>query len=283
MTTVAEGLRRTAEGLAARGVPNAEFEARELVSRTANFPRDAFPARLRDTLPAPADGVLTLFARQRAAGIPLAHLLGEWDFLDFTVTVTPDVLVPRPETEQLFELARRELPAGAGTPLRLGDCGTGSGVLALAMARRWPGASVAATDVSRAALAVARWNARRLGLEGRIDWREGDLLATFAGAGFDAVLANLPYVTEAEWPALAPEVRREPRGALVSGPDGLSALRRFAPMAFRALRSGGTVFLEVGRGQAARVSGFLENAGFSKARVEKDLAGIERFVWAARP
>lgn len=279
--TVAEGLRRVTDGLTRRGVTNAEREAQELVARAAAFSRDMLPARLRDPLSPEVAPVLDAWVLRRAAGTPLAYLIGEWDFRDFTLTVTPDVLVPRPETEGLFERAARAGDA-FGASARWVDCGTGSGALALAIARRWPEARVTAVDLSAAALAVARWNARRLGLEGRVAFRQNDLLSGWTPGSVDGLVANLPYVEEAAWPDLSPEVRQEPRLALWGGVDGLDVFRRFAPQAARVLRPGGRVFLEVGQGQASAVADLLAAAGFAEVRRDVDFAGIERYVEGTR-
>lgn len=281
--TVADGLKRVTQRLTERGVPNADREALELVARAAAFSKDTLPARLREPLSAEAFISLDQWTIRRAAGTPLAHLISEWDFLDFTVTVTPDVLIPRPETEGLFDWAARRMESD-GDPAGLNrwvDCGTGSGALALAIARRWPKARVTAIDLSPAALAVARWNARRWGLENRIEFQRADLLAGIGDGAVDGLVANLPYVEDGEWAGLAPEVRREPRAALLGGPDGLDIIRRFVPQAARVLRPGGGVFLEVGRGQAPAVA-TLVSGYFRDVRTEKDFAGIDRYVGGRR-
>lgn len=281
-----EEWRETARRLSTQGISNADREAQELVARAAACPPDVLPARWRDPFPESSRPVLDLFTVRRLSGTPLAHLLGEWDFLDFTVTVTPDVLIPRPETEELFERVER---AGAAewdrsdreAPL-LVDCGTGSGVLALALARRWPRARVVATDISSAALAVARWNAERLGAADRVRFAEGDLVSLLPDGAVDGLVANLPYVADGEWAGLSPEVRREPRQALLGGPDGLSLYRRLAPEAVRVLRPGGRVFLEVGRGQTVAVAALLTAAGLRDVGTALDSAGLDRFVWGTR-
>ncbi|MBL0349423.1 MAG: peptide chain release factor N(5)-glutamine methyltransferase [Elusimicrobia bacterium] len=307
--TIGDGIKRATQRLSDRGVSNAEREALELVARAAAFSKDTLPARLRDPLSPEASIFLDQWTVRRVAGTPLAHLIGEWDFLDFTVTVTPDVLIPRPETEGLFDWAvrasgsprssdgavrasgsprssdgavrARDAVSGAKGPAHWVDCGTGSGVLALAAARQWTDARVTAIDLSAAALAVARWNARRLGVENRIQFRQGDLLDGIDDQSVDGLLANLPYVEDGEWSGLATEVRQEPRRALLGGSDGLDVIRRFVPQAARVLRSGGAVYLEVGRGQAEAVAALLRGS-FSDVRLEKDFAGIDRYVGGVR-
>ncbi len=277
---VAGVFEETARSLAAAGVSNARGEAREIVARAGRFSRAAIDARGADLWPAEAEAARAALAAQRAAGWPLAYLLGEWDFRDTTLTVTLDVLIPRPETEELFDRVERAL--GARPPRRAADIGTGAGGLAIALARRWPAAQVTAVDVSVAALAVARWNARRWGVEDRVDFLRGDLAAGMPPASFDAIVANLPYVAVGEWAGLSREVRREPPLALLAGADGLALFRRFAPQAAAALVPGGRVFLETGRGQTAAVAGLLAAAGFRDVWMENDFAGVDRFVGGAR-
>jgi release factor glutamine methyltransferase len=286
----AEARRAARLRLADAGLANPEREAGELVARAAGVsPRtiDLCPA---DPWSAPAHASLEALVARRLDRVPLAYLLHEWDFLDFTLTLTPDVLIPRSETEELFVWATRLArefsggnPARGGAGPTVVDVGAGAGGLALAFRRHWPAARVIAVDCSAPALAVARWNARRHGVERGIRFLQSDLL-TWAGAGsLDIVAANLPYVATGDWAGLAPEVRREPRLALDGGPDGLDVIRRLVPQAARALSSGGRLFLEIGRGQAGETARLLEMSGFRDVRVEKDMGKIERFVGGARP
>lgn len=276
----AAAVEETARALTAAGVSNARGEAREIVARAGRIPRAAVDARGAEPWSAEAEAAREALVAQRAAGWPLAYLLGEWDFRDTTLTVTPDVLIPRPETEELFDRVERAF--GEKSPRRAADIGTGAGGLAIALARRWPAARVTAVDVSAAALAVARWNARRWGVEGRVDFLRGDLAAGLPPSSFDAIVANLPYVAVGEWAGLSREVRREPPSALLAGSDGLALFRRFAPQAAVALLPGGRVFLETGRGQTAAVAGLLAAAGFRDVWTENDFAGVDRFVGGAR-
>lgn len=281
MTTLAQSVAETTRTLAGRGVANAAAEAEELVAWAAKIGRAALRARLAEPLPADAALLLSAAAARRLSGAPLAYVIGEWDFREFTLTVTPDVLVPRPETEELFDLAARELEKDGFSRGSLADVGTGSGALAIAAAARWPQAKVFAVDVSAAALAVARANALRHGAA--VEFLRGDLLAPLNGRPLQAVVANLPYVADAELAMLSPEVRREPRAALAGGVDGMDHFRRLAPQAASCLAGGGKIFLEVGRGQAPGVAGLLAESGVLEPKREKDFAGIERFVWGVFP
>ena len=219
--------------------------------------------------------------RRRLRREPVAYILGRKSFRSIELEVDRRVLIPRPETELLVELAV-EL-----RPRRVLDIGTGSGAVALAIADELPECEVVATDTSAAALEVARVNAERLGLAERVRLVEGMLPETDmgwvgeGGAGaFDLVVANLPYVAETEWADLQPEVIQwEPREALLAGPDGLDVIRAAIPVAAGATSS---LALEVGAGQAPAVSELLFEAGFARVETRPDLAGIPRVVWGRR-
>ena len=212
---------------------------------------------------------LALLTR-RAKREPIAYILGRRDFRHLTFAVDPRVLIPRPETELLVEVGL-ELPAGA----RVADVGTGSGAVALALKDERPDLSLRGIDCSAQALAVARENGRRLGLE--VAWVHADLLD---GAPCDAVLANLPYV--ADGARLAPEITRyEPPGALFAGPDGLDQISRLVALV-AARRDVSLLALEVGFDQAGEVAGLLAGAGYREVSRRLDLAGHERVLVARR-
>ena len=256
--------------LAAAGCDTPRLDAELLAAHALGIDRAALRTRPEEPLdPAALDRLERLVAR-REDREPVAYLLGTKGFRHLELAVDRRVLVPRPETELLVEAAL-ELPAGS----RVIDVGTGSGAVALALKHERPDLAVTGCDSSGDALAVARANAQRLGLE--VDFLPADLLP--ADGRFDAVVANLPYVAEADWPALAPEiVRHEPREALVGGHDGLEAIRRLIDR----LVGVGFAALEVGEGQAAPVCGLLGAAGFKHLDARADLAGIERVVVARR-
>ncbi|MBL8023804.1 MAG: peptide chain release factor N(5)-glutamine methyltransferase [Elusimicrobia bacterium] len=275
---VAEALAVAQETLEQAGVSNAAMEGKEMVARALGLsPKSIEWERDRRWEPS-AQLLLSSLLLRRCSGFPLAYLLGEWDFLDFTLTLTRDVLIPRPETEELFDLVRETGEA----PRSVVDVGTGSGGLALAMARYWPEVRVTALDLSPAALAVARWNARRYGLEAKIEFRRSDLLEGIADTPVDRIVANLPYIPTPDLEDLSPEVRKEPRLALDGGPDGLTLIRRLVPQSVRALRPGGRLYLEVGIGQAAVVARLLSGTGFSNVAIFQDFAGKDRFVRGER-
>jgi release factor glutamine methyltransferase len=211
---------------------------------------------------------------RRAAGEPVAYILGRKDFWTLELTVSPAVLVPRPETELLVE---RALALAADGELKVADLGTGSGAIALALASARPRWQIVATDVSAAALEVARANAAALDLAG-VEMAQGDWLSCLHGRRFHLLVSNPPYVA-AEDPALCqPELMREPPLALVAAEEGLAALRRIIAEAPDHLEPGGWLLLEHGATQAAAVAGALVARGFAQVRSHRDLAGCERMT-----
>jgi len=223
----------------------------------------------RDALPAPAWAAFGALAARRAAGEPVAYLLGEKEFRGLALAVDPRVLVPRPDTETIVDWAL-ECLAGRAAP-RVLDLGTGSGAIALAVQQARPDAQVEAVDASADALAVARANAARLDLPVR--FRQADWLAG-AAAGHDLIVSNPPYIAEGD-PHL-PALRHEPASALVSGADGLDDIRRIVAGAPAHLADGGWLLLEHGHDQAGAGHGLLARAGFAQVQSRRDLAGIER-------
>jgi release factor glutamine methyltransferase len=218
---------------------------------------------------------------RRLAGEPMQHITGEAEFYGLPFFVNRDVLIPRPETEHLVEKAL-ELAAPLPAP-RIADVGTGSGAIAVALAHHLPAASIAAVDISVAALDVARKNASRSRVGSRIRFRNGDLLAPFPGERFELIVSNPPYVPESDRDSLAVEVRDyEPARALFAGEDGLAMFRRLIPQASRALVPGGFIVLEIGFGQRPGVHALLADSGFTGIDFTADLQGIPRVASAQR-
>jgi len=220
--------------------------------------------------------------RRRLSGEPVQYVTGSAAFRLLELEVSPEVLIPRPETEIVVEVALEVL-----RPLeepRVLDAGVGSGAIAVSLAREHAGARLVATDIARGALATARANARRHDLDGRIRFACMDLFAAFGGGDptghFDVIVSNPPYVATAELADLAPEVRdHEPRLALDGGTDGLDVYRRIAAEAPAALRPGGRLVLEVGDGQADGVGQLLSASGqFADIEVRPDLNRVDRVV-----
>ncbi|MYH40112.1 MAG: peptide chain release factor N(5)-glutamine methyltransferase [Candidatus Dadabacteria bacterium] len=214
---------------------------------------------------------------RRLAGEPLAYVTGKREFYSRPFAVTPDVLIPRPETETLVELAIET--AGQMKNPRVLDLGTGSGCIAVTVFLETRGCRVFASDVSAAALSVARKNARTHGA--RVRFVNSDLLGCFAKSSFDIIISNPPYVSQAQYESLSREIRcYEPRSALVGGEDGLAYIRKITAAATRALREGGFLLLEIGAGQAQSVEGIVRENGFSDIRFETDIGDIRRVVKA---
>lgn len=202
----------------------------------------------------------------------MAYILGRREFYGLELSVNPAVLIPRPETELLVDLALERRPAAVL------DLGTGSGAVALAIKRHLPGARVVAVEASAAALAVARRNAVKLNLE--VEFRHGRWFDPLRGERFELVVSNPPYVAEGD-PHL-PGLRHEPEAALVAGPEGLDAIREITSAAGSFLRPGGWLLLEHGAGQDAAVRSLLEQAGLESVRTWPDLAGIGRVSGGTR-
>jgi len=220
--------------------------------------------------------------KRRLAGEPIQYIAGETEFYGLPFSVTRDVLIPRPETEHLVEKAL-QFSAELADP-RIVDVGTGSGAIAVALATHLSKVSITATDISSAALAIARRNAQRNQVADRIRFVAGDLLAPVVGEQFEMVVSNPPYVAEADRGTLAIEVREfEPGAALFAGSDGLSVYRRLITAAHDTLAAGGILLLEIGYGQQNAVGALLESAGFGDIEFTADLQGIPRVVTGRRP
>ena len=213
----------------------------------------------------------TLRAR-RAAGEPVAYLTGEREFYSLAFNVTPAVLIPRPETELLAEAALELLPADS--PLRVLDLATGSGCVAVTIARQRPRARVTATDISRNALAVARGNAAQHGTN--IEFVESDWFAALVGRRFDLIVANPPYIAAGDAHLAAGDLRFEPRAALVAGPLGLECIEVIVEEASHHLAPGGWLLFEHGYDQGPCSRALLAATGYDEIVTRRDLAGSER-------
>jgi len=217
---------------------------------------------------------------QRQAGVPIAHLTGRRGFWRFDLAVSAATLIPRPDTERLVELALERLPSTR--PLHLLDLGTGSGAIALALAFERPLAHVVAVEQSPAAAAVARRNAAEQGLAGRVEVREGDWFAPVAGARFDLIASNPPYIEAADPHLDRGDLRFEPRSALVAGPDGLEDLRAILDQAVAHLVPGGWLLLEHGWRQGEALRMLFAKAGLEGIATARDLEGRERVTLGQR-
>lgn len=214
---------------------------------------------------------------RRARHEPVQYILGEQEFYGLALRVTPDVLIPRPETEHLVEAALHRLAHDA--PIHIADIGTGSGAIAVALAHALPHADVTALDSSQPALEIARHNAERHRLAARIRFVESDLLTAVAGEKFDAIVSNPPYIAESE--TLEEQVRDyEPRAALYAGPTGLEIYQRLIPQAWEALKPRAWLLLEIGHGQRDALAALL--ADWNEVEFIDDLQAIPRVACARR-
>jgi release factor glutamine methyltransferase len=273
--TVRDALAASVDALTAVGVDQPRLDAELLLGEAMGCERAVLLADGGAEVPPPAARRFGEMVRRRLRREPVAYILGRKGFRSLELAVDRRVLIPRPETELLVELALEEKPASVL------DVGTGSGAIALAVADELPSCAVTATDTSSGALEVARTNSERLGLTDRVRFLEGTLPPS---ESFDLVLANLPYVSERDWPSLRPEVSKwEPREALLAGPDGLDAYRTLIPDCGRAFvsiaaKSSAALAVEVGEGQAEAVGALMREVGFGGIERQRDLAGIERVV-----
>jgi release factor glutamine methyltransferase len=269
VATVREALTASTDALRAAGIDDPRLDSEVLLAEANGWDRAYLVANPSAEVPAFAARRFGEMVRRRLRREPVAYILGCKGFRRIELAVDRRVLIPRPETELLVELAL-ELQ-----PRTLLDVGTGSGAVALAIADELTGCRVTASDTSPGALEVAAANAEQLGLSERVRFIQDTLPE---GEEFDLIVANLPYVALGEWRGLQPEVTKwEPREALLAGHDGLDAIRRLVPEV-----KSGTLALEVGQGQAATVAALLDEEGFVGVRSRRDLAGIERIVWGSR-
>jgi release factor glutamine methyltransferase len=264
------------------GIGAARLEAQLLLAHALQCTRTQLYMSVDKPL---ADAELTAYReliKKRLAGEPVAYLLGEHEVWGLPVYVDRDVLVPRPDTETVVEVAR-DTVADRKAPCRVLDLCTGSGAIAIALAKELPAAMVVATDVSAAAVAIARRNAERNGFAERVEVRAGDLFAPLAGETFDLIVSNPPYIASAVIPTLSAEVKREPVLALDGGADGLGFYDRICAEAAAHLVAGGALVVEHGYDQADAVRARFERAGFTGVQLVHDLGKNPRVTWGRRP
>jgi release factor glutamine methyltransferase len=252
------------QAIAASGIE--AREARLLLAEVSGFSQASLLASPRSEVPFPVEDAFLELARRRRDGEPVAYLVGRKEFYGLDLAVNPSVLIPRPETELLVDLA---LEMEFGTAL---DLGTGSGAVALALKSQRPASRVVAVDADLSALMTAKRNAARLNLE--VDFRHGRWFEPVADERFDLIVSNPPYIAAGD-PHL-PALAHEPRSALVSGADGLDAIREIAGAARAFLAPGGWLLLEHGMGQDGAVRGLLAQAGLEPIHTWPDLSGIPR-------
>jgi len=279
--TLREALRQAESQIASRNIPDARIEAELLLMHALGIQRAELYARMGDQLPSAVGDDFRVLVERRLRHEPAAYILGRHEFYGIELYVDPRVLIPRPETELLVEtaLAFVERRSGKEQPCSVVDVGTGSGAIAVVLALHLPQALIYATDVSSGAIDVARLNCGRHGVEGRVELLLGDLLEPLSRS-VDLIVANLPYVKDADIPQLMPEIRDfEPVGALSGGADGLDKVRLLLAQAKGHLLPQGSVMLEIGLGQADEAVS-LAKRHFPESKVDllKDFVGIERVL-----
>jgi release factor glutamine methyltransferase len=267
---VREALRLAVEDLETAGVDTPRLDAEVMLAATVGTDRAALHANPQQMLDPAAAERFDEMVRRRVRREPVAYILGRAHFRELNLAVDHRVLIPRPETEMLVELAE--------DGQRVLDVGTGSGAVGLAIAAERSGVKVTGIDSSPGAIEVARANAQALDLD--VEFMIADLVV---GGPYDLVVSNPPYVRDADWPGLAPEITLyEPEEALRGGPDGLDVIRRLVPAATEVLRPGGLMALEVGQGQSRAVEALFERSGLRLLETQRDLAGIPRVVRGRR-
>ena len=304
--TVGRLLQWTADYLKGLGADSPRLDAEILLAQALGCQRIQLYTAFEDVPQEEKRAAFRELVRQRAEGTPVAYLVGRREFFSLSFKVGPGVLIPRPETElivvtlldlakQLSSLACRRVPCthgrqdgsgagGEGSPL-IADVGTGSGILAVTLAKHLPAAHVVATDTSKAALEIAAENARQHGVAERVQWIECDLLAGIgAEPTFDFIVSNPPYVSTAEYEKLPRDVKKfEPREALLAGPKGTEVIERLILQAAQRLRPGGHLLIEISPMIHGAVQALLAAApGLQPGPTVKDLARLPRVVQASR-
>jgi release factor glutamine methyltransferase len=278
--TVLALLKWTADYFKQKGIETARLDAEILLAHALGTDRLRLYLDFEKPVQAEERARFRELVKRRAEErVPVAYLTGTREFWSLSLAVTPDVLVPRPDTETLIEAVLAELP-DVEAELSAFDLGTGSGAIALALAKERPKLRVVASDVSAAALAVAEQNASTLGLADRVRFVHGAGFEPVLGQRFHAIVSNPPYLAEAEAASLAPELAHEPRGALFAGADGAALLRQIAHEAPLFLEPGGLIALELAPAQADEMTQCLSRCGFDGPRVHRDLGGRARVVTA---
>jgi len=272
MKTVLEVIQSTTAYFSRNGVDSARLNIEHLLAHVLGKKRMDLYLEFDRPLSDAQLGPLRDLVRRRALGEPLQHLLGTADFYGRSFLCDKRALIPRQETEQLVDLT---LSGGKAT--RVVDVGTGSGVIALTLASEWPETEVLAVDLFPEALALAKENAARLGLDTRLKFSKSDLLADVSGE-FDLIIANLPYIDSALIPTLQREVLRDPHTALDGGPGGMELFRRFIPQVKQHLK--GRLALEIGHDQAEELRTLLQENNFQDIRILNDYQDRHRFAFA---
>jgi release factor glutamine methyltransferase len=276
--TIGSLLKWTQQYFSTKGVESPRLDAEVLLSHILQKERIYLYVHFDEPLEGAELARFREMVKQRVKRVPVAYIIGEREFMGLPFKVSPAVLVPRPDTEILVEAVIKEL--GEKTDTVFADIGTGSGAIVLSILKNIENAQAAAVDISADALAIAKENAERLELSARVDFFQGDLYEPVRGRIFDAIVSNPPYIPDADIEGLEPEVREhEPYGALAGGVDGLDFYRKLVKEGAELLRPGGFIAFEVGIHQAEAVAALADvDSAFSKTKIVKDYAGIDRVV-----
>ncbi|MFT3782485.1 MAG: peptide chain release factor N(5)-glutamine methyltransferase [Nibricoccus sp.] len=282
MLSLLEILKKTADFFSAKGIEHPRLDAELLVGHALGLKRMQLYLQFERLLTEPELEKIRPLVRRRSQREPLQYILGEAEWFGLKLKVDKRVLIPRPETELLAELVTQALPTA---PSRILDLGTGSGALALGLAKHWPDARAVAVDRSADALAVARENTVALAMGERVEFVESDWFSALPPeAKFDLIVANPPYLTDAETQSAAPEVRDfEPHTALIAAEEGLSDLRKIVEQSRAFLSPTGVLAMETGIAHHAALAQLCQAASFGRVESKQDLTGRDRFVlaWAS--
>jgi len=280
--TVLDVLQSSTDYFKKRKIDNPRLNAEHLLAHVLSRKRIELYLEFERDLDEPELVPLRELVRRRGEGEPLQHLLGTVEFCGLTFLCDKRAMVPRPETEELVELLKSQIPTSnpqVNPKFQILDVGTGSGVIALSLAAKFPESKILASDISDEALALARENAERLGLGKRVQFTRGDLLEKFTER-FDLIVANLPYISMQDRQSVSREVLHDPEAALFGGERGDELLRRLIDQAPQHLQPNGLLAVEIGVGQSEPLLEFLAQKKYHDIESKRDYAGIPRFLFA---
>ena len=274
-------LKEAAAFLETRGIDNSRLNAEQLLGHVLGLKRIDLYLQFEKPISLQERETYKTLLLKRASHEPLQYILGETEFMSLSFKVTPDVLIPRPETETLVEKIVEE--AGGEKQIKILDIGTGSGNIAISLSKYMTGAKIVAVDTNDKILSIARENAALNDVEGKIEFIKTDIreknFCQVIMPPFDLVVSNPPYVSEKAWEVLPEEIRRyEPKDALYGGADGFFFFRAIGEIGKEILTQGGKLFLEVGDGQSEEVETILRKIGYQNVKIFPDLNGIDRVV-----
>lgn len=267
------------ERLEEKGIDEPLAHAELIAAFVLNKSRTYIRAYRQNVIYEKEENLFNKIVEEKLSGKPLAHIIGEAEFMGRLFSVGPTVLIPRPETEELVEETVKNITGAQ--PSRILDLCSGSGCIAISLAFMFPAAEVTGADISSQALEVARKNAANMNLGNRVKFIQSDLFDNIGGE-FDFIISNPPYIPTEIIETLSPEVRKEPRLALDGGPDGLDIVRKIIANACAHLKTGGLLALEIGCAQSEKVLKFFKGEEWDTPFAAKDFAGIERFIFARK-